>query len=904
MKKKYNVRSQVTPKIGKTILKLSTLSLSMMCLTMAQAAETEQSSNDDKPTKVVKVAVTGSSIKGVAAQSASPITIVKVDEILKQGVTTTEEALAKISANQSSFVTAQNVGASGTVGSAADLRGIGANKTLILLNGRRLAANAYDSGVTNLNIIPLAMLDRIEVLRDGASAIYGTDAIGGVINFITKKQFTGLNISGGLTQPEHSGGDTQDLSIFGGYGDLDENGFNIFGVIDYRHGNDVMAKDRKVSKRGGLIPELGITKGSSGSFPANFYDKETGVEGNPYAATGCGSNPLVYAQGEFCRYNSQAVIGIVPKTEDISALGRATFKLNDNLNAVAEYVYARNEITTSVAPDVFFDLTLNPDSKYYPGNGITPGMNNVTGPLELYIRSQAGNRVSSSINESHRVFGGLEGEAFGWDINTGVTYAHSEAEDRLNSGYLNYNRTQEALNNGILNPFGPQAPEDAGLWDTLGVTGAYLKADVDSTTVDFTASRPIFKLPAGDVGFAIGTSYRHDEWTSNVVSEVASQAPSTGVDPNEPTNKGKRDIKAVFTELHIPLHKTLEAQLAARYDDYSDFGDTFNPKFALRWEPIKQLMFRTSYSTGFRAPTLWEVNAPNSITNTSAYYNDPVLCPNGPPKKPGDTLPPGGVASRDCETQFDRKNGGNKDLDPEESKSFTAGLVLEPIKNLVLTLDYFNIEVENQIAALPESDIFNNPTKYADKFVRNPDGTLNHIITTQDNMGDLKTSGVDVSLNYITPMTATGRFGFGMDGTYVIKYKYQNEKDGEWISSLGTYVGDAPIIRWKHTANLYWNYQNWGVNFQQQFTRGYDDQNSSSTVKSGYENHKVSDYTIYNISGTYKGFKNLEVTAGIKNIFDEDPPASNVGDNFQMGYDPRYADPLGRTYFVRGTYKF
>ncbi|MDB9694806.1 TonB-dependent receptor plug domain-containing protein, partial [Acinetobacter nosocomialis] len=177
MKKKYNVRSQVTPKIGKTILKLSTLSLSMMCLTMAQAAETEQTSNDDKPAKVVKVAVTGSSIKGVAAQSASPITVVKVDEILKQGVTSTEEALAKISANQSNFVTASNVGASKTVGSAANLRALGANKTLILLNGRRLAANAYDSGVTNLNIIPLAMLDRIEVLRDGASSIYGTDAI-------------------------------------------------------------------------------------------------------------------------------------------------------------------------------------------------------------------------------------------------------------------------------------------------------------------------------------------------------------------------------------------------------------------------------------------------------------------------------------------------------------------------------------------------------------------------------------------------------------------------------------------------------------------------------------------------------------------------------------------------------
>lgn len=895
MKKKYNVRSQVTPKIGKTILKLSTLSLSMMCLTMAQAAETEQTSNDDKPAKVVKVAVTGSSIKGVAAQSASPITVVKVDEILKQGVTSTEEALAKISANQSNFVTASNVGASKTVGSAANLRALGANKTLILLNGRRLAANAYDSGVTNLNIIPLAMLDRIEVLRDGASSIYGTDAIGGVINFITKKQFTGLNLTAGYQKPEEKGGDQQDYSIFGGFGDLEENGYNVFGVVDYRKGDDVMAQDRKVSRRGGILPELGIHKTSSGSFPANV----PGL-GNPYASTGCGNNPLVETDGQICKYNSQAVIGIVPKTEDISAMGRATFKLSNNFNAIAEYLYARNEVTTSVAPDVFFDLTLDPSSKYYPGNGITPALAGVTGSIPLYLRSQSGNRVSNSINQSHRLFAGIEGETHGWDINSGVTYAHSSASDAVVSGYLNFDKTQEALNNGILNPFGPQSPEDANVWNQLGVEGKYLKANLDTTTVDFTASRPIFKLPAGDVGFAIGASYRYEDWTSKVVTDVARVAPSTGVDPDEPVNKGDRNIKSVFTEFHIPLHKTLEAQIAARYDDYSDFGDTFNPKFALRWEPIKQLMFRTTYSTGFRAPTLWEVNGPNSVTNTGGYYYDPVLCP-------GNVLKPGGVRERDCNMQFDRQNGGNKTLDPEESKSFTAGLVFEPIKNLAFTLDYFNIEVDKQIATLSETAIFDDPVKYADKFVRNADGSLDYIITTQQNLGGIKTSGFDVGLSWVSPMTATGRFGFNIDGTYITDYKYQAEPDGDWKGVAGTYSGldyQAIILRWKHTANLNWNYENWALNLQQNFSRGYEDQNSSSTVKAGYRNHKVSDYTTYNISGTYKGFKNLEVTAGIKNIFDEDPPASNVGDNFQMGYDPRYADTLGRTYFVRGTYKF
>lgn len=668
MKKANFAQPSALPKASRNILKLSTLSLSMLCLTMAHAADAE-SPSEEKAAKVVKVAVTGSSIKGVAAQSASPITIVKVDEILKQGVTTTEEALSKITANQSNFVTASNVGTSRTQGSAANLRGIGANKTLVLLNGRRLAANAYDSGVTNLNIIPLAMLDRIEVLKDGASAIYGTDAIGGVVNFITKKQFSGLNFSADYQKPEQSGGEQQNYSIFGGYGDLEENGFNVFGVVDYRRGEDVMAKDRKVSRRGGVLPELGVNRTSSGSFPANLYDTKTGTFGSPYAKTGCGDNPLFFSNdGVTCRYNSQAVIGIIPKTEDVSVMGRVTAKINDHFNAIGEYVYARSEVTTSVAPDVFFDLPMNPSSKYYPGNGITPAMDNVSGPLELYLRSQAGNRVSNSVNDSHRIFAGIEGDAYGWDINTGVTYARSNAADNVINGYLNYDKTASALLDGTLNPFGAQSSADANVWNGLSVKGKYLDAKLDSTTVDFTASRPIYTLPAGDVGFAVGASYRRDDWQSKTLAEIASVAPSTGVDPNEPVNEGSRNIKAVFTELHIPLHKTLEAQLAARYDDYSDFGDTFNPKVSLRWEPIKQVMFRTSYTKGFRAPTLQEMHSPKSVTNTAATYNDPVLCPGGVPAT-------GALPARDCGMQFDRQNGGNQNLEPEKSDSFTAGVV-------------------------------------------------------------------------------------------------------------------------------------------------------------------------------------------------------------------------------------
>lgn len=880
---------KMKPSIGRNILKLSTLSLSMMYLT-AYAAE--ESNTAEKPIKVAKVTVTGSSIKGIAAQSASPITIIKGEDLASQGVTTVEEALTRVSANQAGFSTAQNVGSSATEGASANLRGLGSDKTLVLLNGRRLANNAFLTGSTNLNIIPMAMIDRIEILRDGASAVYGADAIAGVINFITKKSYEGLSITGGLNQPEEKGGDKQDVSIFGGYGNLDEQGFNVFGVIDYRHANDIMAKDRKISRRGGLIPELGIDASSGNAFPANYFDPTTKVSGNPTGNANCNNTPNTVEDGGLCYLNTQALIGIVPKTETISALGRGTLKLNDSFNAIAEYIYSRNEVTTSIAPDVYStlstpQLTLPSTSPYYPTDSGLSG-----DPLVLRLRSQAGNRISETISESHRIFTGIEGEAYGWDINTGVTYAKSEATDSFAGGYLNQSKVQSALNDGSLNPFGASA--DSGIWQSFETKGDSNKATLDATTVDITVSRPIYTLPAGDVGLAIGASFSQQDWKSKVNADIVSQVPGSGIDPTKPESKGDRDIRAAFTELHVPITKTLEAQLAARYDDYSDFGDTFNPKVAFRWEPIKQLMFRTSYSTGFRAPSLYDMNSPQSGTYTGARYDDPVLCPNGLANTPNQY-------KSECNNQFYRMQGGSKDLQPEESKSLTAGFVFEPVKNLVMTVDYFNIKIDDLIDTVSDAMIFKDPVKYADRFVRKSDGTIDYVNTTLVNMGGVRTQGIDLSLNYLSPMTSTGRFGFGVDGTYVMKYKKQEEKDGEWESKVGTY-DDPAILRWKHIANLNWSYQNWKMVFEQEFYRGYEDQNAIGDDE--YDHHKVSDYVLYNVSGTYKGFKNLELTGGIKNLFNAEPAASNVMDNFQYGYDPRYSDPTGRTYFLRGTYKF
>src|SRR5471032_965889 len=219
-----------------------------------------------------RVEVTGSSIKRLVSETATPLSVIKAEEFAKQGLTTAQEVLSKIPSNSSSMGSGNAVGGntSGlpTGGQAsADLRGLGGDKTLVLLNGRRIANHPYDGASVDLNIIPIAALDRIEVLRDGASAIYGTDAIGGVINFITKRSYTGLNLSAEGIAPEQAGGGEHRFNLSGGKGDLDKDGYNFFGVIDYHNQNGVKASDRSVSRLGGQNPNVGLNASSGNSYP-------------------------------------------------------------------------------------------------------------------------------------------------------------------------------------------------------------------------------------------------------------------------------------------------------------------------------------------------------------------------------------------------------------------------------------------------------------------------------------------------------------------------------------------------------------------------------------------------------------------------------------------------------------
>ncbi|MQQ99911.1 TonB-dependent receptor [Glaciimonas soli] len=848
-----------------------------------------------------RVEITGSSIKRVAAQGALPVTVMKTEDLAKAGVTTAQEALQTISSNQSSYTTSSNVGSSKSVGSAADLRGLGASHTLVLLNGRRLANAAFDGTAVDLNIIPIAALDRVEILRDGASAIYGTDAIGGVINFITKRSYSGLNLSAEGFEPQQSGGAQQRVNISGGYGDLDADGYNVWGTFDYHKQNQVMASQRAISSYGGVNPNTGTHQASSFAPIANWFDvvSPEGLSGNPSAANGCNFANSVRA-GDLCRYNTQAVIGIVPKTVEMAFLGQATFKLNEDNNLKFEYLHSESKVTTTIAADPMVgdgsgdpatDYAINSSSPFYAASGSTTG-----NPLSLTWRgNSAGPRVNESQNASDRFLVALDGTVAGWDYKTGAAYAQSTAKDSLNGGYLNNSMIREGFWNGTLNPFGPQTAAGTALLNQAGLSGVYESAKTQTETLDFTASRSIATLPAGDLGFAIGAEARHESASYDVHQPLASLDASTG-GADAQNAAGSRNVGAVFTELSVPIVKNLDMQLAARYDHYSDAGGTFNPKIALRFQPMEQLLFRTSYSTGFRAPSLYELNDPQSKTFTQSSYNDPTLCPGG-------VAIPGANAAQACNQQFYKLQGGNPNLQPEKSTTFTLGTVFEPVKNVTMSIDYWNIQLKNQVSVIPEADIFANPIKYANLYVRNPvTGALEYVLDTNYNLGNTKTNGIDFGFAWRSAKTDWGNFGLALDGTYVMKYDYQTEAGGQYINNLAVYSNASVIFRWKHTATATWSRGPWSAVVQQSFQTGYQDENLNVTP--GFANHHVGSYTLYNASGTYTGFRNLTLTAGIKNLFNTMPQPSNVTDNFQYGYDARYSDPIGRAFFVRANYKF
>jgi iron complex outermembrane recepter protein len=845
-------------------------------------------------------------------------------------VTTIEQAIGRLSAAQISQGTSQSVG-SGTGGAAfADLRGIGADKTLVLLNGRRVANNAFDSSAVDINMIPFAALARVEVLRDGASALYGTDAIGGVINFITKKDFQGGNISAGVDLPQESGGRSFNVNGAYGIGNLDNDGFNFFAVIDYQKQNRLEASQREFGKTG-FLPNKGVDRTSGTTFPASYTqvqpiptDPVTGATTRAFT-----TNPLAGScappfsidtagLGRNCRYDFTRWIDLVPETDRLSVMLRGAAKLGPEHTLNLEYFRASNTNATVISPVPQTGNTMNStvaggaQNPFFPGNGITPAPTaftiDPTLPISVNWRAaDAGPRQSETDNVQHRFVAGLEGVVKGWDYAGAFSYNQNRVDDKLTGGYSNDSLISAGIANGIINPFGAQTAAGAQYIKDAALRGDLQTGRGTVYGIDATASRDLGDwVGAGrNVALALGGELRREDFDNVVNIPIAAQAASTGVDESG-TVTGGRTVAAIFGEINIPITKDLEFTGAVRFDDYSDFGNTTNPKVSVRYQPIPAMVIRGSYSTGFRAPSLYELYAPKTLTFTENSYNDPVLCPDGE----GGVNTPNTQEGRDCNQQFLVQRGGNQKLNPEESKNFTLGLVLEPLANLTVGVDFWRIELENQITELPETLIFGDPAKYAARFNRDANGTLSpdgsnpgFVVAPNENLGDLTTYGIDLKGDYRLRTAGIGAFSFGFNGTYVIKYKYQREIGGEFVENQGRYIDNGPIFRWQHSLNVGWTYGDWGAGIVNRFKAGYTDQNDGIEPGDPLYNN-VDAYSVFDLYGTWAPTKAINLTVGVRNVLDEDPPFSNQGSTFQVGYDPRFTDPIGRAFYIRGSYSF
>ncbi len=877
---------------------------------------------------VQKVTVTGSSIKRAESETSLPITVITRAQIEQTGATSVEDLLKRVSA--SAAAVSDTTQGAGYANSNANLRGLGANSTLVLLNGRRLANQAFGNiggaAAVDLNSIPFAAIERIEVLRDGASAIYGADAVGGVINFITRKNYRNgeVSVRYGDTQAKIGGGE-QGATIAAGFGDLGSEGYNLLLTANVQKNTRIRAIDQKYYLRGVKEIPGSDPPSSSAPFPGtisgivapgSYPELNSGANFAP-----CSGAAFVTTNGKTpagqdkrgCRFVYSETLDNLPDSEKMDLFGRATFKLNEDHQLFVEASYAQNHSIGRIAPtpikygfgpynvekEDFLTPLMPVTSKYYPRDllkklgYVVPD----TGMQAIALRAvPAGNRINDNTNSQTRLVIGASGNLMGWDYDAGLNV--SKAKGLLNyKGYINEDKFIAALASGNLNPFGPNDAVGDALWKSAAMEGDMRQSTSTTTEIDFRGSRELMQMNGGAMGLALGVNLRKEKADDNPLNPDYAAGKHIGGEGTVPATQASRTLKAVFGELSVPFAKGWEATLAARFDSYSDFGNSFNPRIALRYQPSNTLMFRASTGTGFRAPTLWDVNSPVSFSNTADSVSDSG-CP-----VPGDDR---------CETQLSTRSVATPGLKPETSRQFTAGVVFEPIKGLSVTLDYWNISKKDQIGVIAADTLV--PSKllqqrYGSRIKRNAEGFIKYVETPVDNLGELKTSGIDIDVRSTINLNDLGKLNLGFGGTYVNQYDSQKYAGGAFDQFAGT-GGDAtvpPIPRWQHTASAEWVGMQFGVTLEHVFTKGWTESAASVNGNVGVDAaHKVKDSSRFNLIMTYKAIKNLTLRVGIRNLFDTEPPfvASSSYGSHASGYAASFTDPRGRFFYTSLGYQF
>ncbi|GAB3346865.1 TonB-dependent receptor [Lysobacter tyrosinilyticus] len=738
----------------------------------AQAtANSDKSDSKDKPTELERVEVTGSSIKRINAETASPLQIISKQEIENMGARTLLQVLDNLPAARPAQVDSKSLFTGSDGASQANLRGLGAQGTLVLLNGRRLsyygAPAGFQTQFVNIDAIPAAAIERMEVLTDGASAVYGSDAVAGVINVITKRSFKGaeLNLTTDKSSRIDSYGEHQ-ASITGGFGDLDEDRYNVYGTLNlYRRDpiplRDVYDKkpDQYYVNNPNYITNFRLNTGSApGVFnPGTYFafDPTTGARVQE-AAPGC-NNVIPAAGGTRCVWQTwlNNEIDGGAESERITAYVNGHFLIGETTEAFAEATYTDIDLRANGGtPRAFSTTTGNPSSWFsrntgtnvnqffYPYLGPNNDYNHASPALKAlmggvvgmqYLLQDAGDDYFGQRNtdKSYRALAGLRGSFGDWDWETAFATAgtHSVTYQTVN---VNLDGFAKAFGPFTIDPgtgrviisdhpaykFGEISDANAAL-----LREAYPTFDIQSWTrlhtLDGKIEGPVYTLPAGEVRAAFGFNLSRETFFTPGNDDAANgkitQQGGSFFD-------GKRTTSALFAEAVAPITEKLEVDAALRLDKYPNFDTNFAPKIGVKYQVLPQLLLRGTYSEGFRAPSLAE-SGTGGVFAQLGGYRDEVRCNETnaianlllQSNRAMDVDLGNSLLNTDCSRTVARMTQPNKDLKPEKAKISTLGFVYEPTQWLSVSADYWFIYRRDQIAA-PD---FSKPEDIA-SMTRNP----------------------------------------------------------------------------------------------------------------------------------------------------------------------------------------
>jgi iron complex outermembrane receptor protein len=895
-------------------------------------AATSVTAQAQEATNLDRISVTGSRIKSTDIETSQPVLSLTRADIEKQGVTSVADILQRIAANGAALNRTFNNGGDGSSG--ISLRNLGSARTLVLVNGRRWTTGL--DGSVDLNTIPTAMVERIDVLKDGASTIYGSDAIAGVVNIITKQNFDGAEAN--VYKGQYSAGDGEREAYDFTIGTTTDRSSLTLGASYVKEGT-VMAGDRKISAGGPPFFSGQSGTGIPGSYVRN---------GSRYVIINGVETPFV---SNVHGYNTAPDNYLLTPQERTSLFATGSYNITDNVTFRTEAMYNERKSEQLLAAMPVTGMVLDANSMYNPYGQRLTGVNR-------RFNETGGRSYNQNVKNWH-FYGGFEGffefadRTFDWDV--GYRYDKTDEND-LTYGFLNLSRLDEAYGPSAIRDGRPVCLDNTGSIiagcapiNPLGGLGSISQEALDYTT--FTAhdssslvskgyyaniSGEIVQLPAGSLAFAAGYEHRAESGQFDPDAFIAAGL-STG-NGASPT-KGRYDLDEFFLELSIPVladlpgAKLLDFSVATRYSKYSNFGNTTNNKFGFRWKPIDDLMVRGNYSEGFRAPSINDLYRGN--TDSFETYADPCAKANAPSGAVLAKCVSQGVPDGLIQPNSDGDPGAlqtvepftwqsNPNLKPETSTSKTLGLVWSPsfVTGLNVTLDWWQIKIEDAITRPAIGDIMDacysgsaqQQAAYCGLITRDPTYgtdaehyTITNVNMPMMNLASYKVEGWDLGLVYRLPETSFGQFTVSWDSTYLSKWETKSTPDALVDGRQGTYLNQDPY--WRIRSNLYvdWSFGDFGVNWGMRYKSGMTEACLLGPATRSYcsdpdnrENH-IGATTYHDVQVRYNTPWKGTIMLGLNNAFNKEPPTSYAV-AYNM-FDPQYDLP-GRYMYMQYKQKF